>query len=93
MPWETWSRQPAFWLVILLLLMNLAGFILMGVDKYKARHDRWRIPERTLFLATALFGGLGGVLGMKVFHHKTKHRAFRWGFPALLVAQLAILLA
>ena len=59
MPWETWSRQPAFWLVILLLLMNLAGFILMGVDKYKARHDRWRIPERTLMLIAALGGSVG----------------------------------
>ena len=78
---------------VYLLCMNLAAFLLMGADKRRARQGRWRIPERTLFLTTALFGGLGGVLGMKVFHHKTKHRAFRWGFPALLAAQLAILLA
>ena len=78
---------------ILLACMNILSFTLMGMDKRRARQGRWRIPERTLFLATALFGGLGGVLGMRVFHHKTKHRAFRYGFPALLIAQLAILLA
>ena len=78
---------------VLLACMNILSFTLMGVDKRRARQGRWRIPERTLFLATALFGGLGGVLGMRVFRHKTKHRIFRWGFPALLTVQLAILLA
>ena len=78
---------------MLLACMNILSFTLMGVDKRRARQGRWRIPERTLFLATALFGGLGGVLGMRVFRHKTKHRIFRWGFPALLTVQLAILLA
>ncbi|MGN0778304.1 MAG: DUF1294 domain-containing protein [Aristaeellaceae bacterium] len=73
--------------------MNLLSFTLMGVDKRRARQGRWRIPERTLFLVTALFGGLGGVLGMRVFHHKTRHRSFRLGFPALLMAQLAVLAA
>ena len=78
---------------VLLACMNILSFTLMGVDKRRARQGRWRIPERTLFLATALFGGLGGVLGMRVFRHKTKHRIFRWGFPALLTVQRAILLA
>lgn len=90
MPWETWSHQPAFWLVILLLLMNLAGFILMGVDKYKARRERWRIPERTLMLIAALGGSVGVFLGMRVFRHKTLHRLFSWGVPALFVLQAAI---
>jgi uncharacterized membrane protein YsdA (DUF1294 family) len=63
----------------------------MGHDKRCARQGKWRVPEKTLFLATALFGGLGGVLGMKVFHHKTKHWYFRIFFPVLLVLQLALL--
>ena len=78
-------------LLLVLLVMNLLSFALMGIDKMKARRGSWRIPEKTLFLATALFGGLGGTLGMKVFRHKTKHWYFKWGFPALLLVQLALL--
>lgn len=77
-------------LVWLLLLTNMASFLLMGEDKRRARRGAWRIPERTLFLSAALFGGLGGVLGMHIFHHKTKHLRFRLGFPALLMAQAAL---
>lgn len=77
-------------LVWLLLLINMASFLLMGEDKRRARRGAWRIPERTLFLSAALFGGLGGVLGMHIFHHKTKHLRFRLGFPALLMAQAAL---
>ena len=72
-------------------VMNLLAFALMGIDKAKAKAGAWRIPEKTLFLVTALFGGLGGTLGMNVFRHKTKHWYFKYGFPALLVAQLALL--
>ena len=75
---------------ILLACMNILSFTLMGMDKRRARQGRWRIPERTLFLATALFGGLGGVLGMKAFHHKTLHQSFRFGIPAILVLQLLL---
>ena len=53
------------------VVMNIAALALMGHDKKMARQGKWRIPEKTLFLVTACFGGLGGVLGMKVFHHKT----------------------
>ena len=72
-------------------VMNLVAFALMGIDKRRARRGAWRISERTLFLTTACFGGLGGVLGMKVFHHKTQHWYFRVFFPVLLVLQTAIL--
>lgn len=78
---------------LLLAVMNIISFTLMGVDKMKAKLGKWRIPEKTLFLFTALFGGLGGVLGMQVFRHKTQHKAFVWGFPALLVLQVLILAA
>ena len=77
------------WLVI--AIMNLLSYILMGLDKRAAQEGRWRVPEKTLFLVTALFGGLGGVLGMHVFRHKTKHWYFRVFFPVLLIAQIGIL--
>ncbi len=75
------------------VIMNIASFALMGHDKRRARQGKWRVPERRLFLVTACFGGLGGILGMKVFHHKTQHWYFRVLFPALLVLQFAILAA
>ena len=77
--------------IAILVVMNLAAFALMGIDKAKAKAGAWRIPEKTLFLVTTLFGGLGGTLGMNVFRHKTKHWYFKYGFPALLVIQLAVL--
>ena len=76
---------------VILLVMNLISFALMGIDKVKAKRGSWRVPEKTLFLVTALFGGLGGTLGMRVFRHKTKHWYFKYGFPALLVVQIALL--
>ena len=72
-------------------VMNVVAFTLMGIDKRRARRGAWRISERALFMTTACFGGLGGVLGMKVFHHKTQHWDFRVFFPVLLVLQIAIL--
>ena len=78
---------------IVLVVMNIAAYVLMGVDKKRAKAGAWRIPEKTLFLVTALFGGLGGTLGMKVFRHKTKHWYFRLGFPAMLAAQVILLVA
>ena len=77
----------------MLLVMNAASFSLMGMDKRRARRGQWRIPERTLFLAAVCFGGLGGVLGMKVFRHKTKHWSFRIFFPLLLALQIIVLAA
>ena len=74
-------------------VMNIAAFALMGHDKKRARQGKWRVSEKTLFLVTACFGGLGGVLGMKVFHHKTRHWYFRVFFPVLLVLQAAAIAA
>ena len=78
-------------IAVILLVMNLLAFALMGIDKMRAKRGSWRIPEKTLFLVTALFGGLGGTLGMRVFRHKTKHWYFEFGFPALLAVQLVLL--
>ena len=74
------------------VIMNIAAFVLMGHDKRCARQGKWRVPEKTLFLVTACFGGLGGVLGMKVFHHKTQHWYFMCFFPVLLILQIVVLI-
>lgn len=74
-----------------LAVVNLWTFLAMGVDKRRAERGKWRVSEKALFLPAVLFGALGGLLGMKVFRHKTKHWYFRWGFPLLLVLQLAAL--
>ena len=76
-------------LAIYALVINLVLFAAMGIDKYKARKGLWRIPEKTLFGLAILGGSIGGILGMKLFRHKTKHNSFRFGFPAILVLQLA----
>ena len=78
------------YLVVYLLAVNLLLFGLMGVDKYKAKHDRWRVRESTLFVCAVLGGSVGGILGMRMFHHKTLHTAFRLGFPAVLAVQLLL---
>ena len=76
-------------LVIYLLAVNLWAFALMGIDKRRAKKDAWRIKEKSLFLPVLLGGGVGGILGMKTFRHKTKHWYFRFGFPAILILELA----
>ncbi len=73
------------------MIMNIAAFALMGPDKRCARQGKWRVSEKLLFLVTACFGGLGGVLGMKVFHHKTQHWYFKVFFPVLLIVQIVLL--
>ena len=74
-----------------IVIMNIVTFCLIGYDKRCARQGNWRVSEKMLFLATACFGGLDGILGMNVFHHKTKHWYFRVFFPAMLVVQIVIL--
>lgn len=78
-------------LSVYLLAVNVLLFALMGIDKYKAKRGLWRIPEKTLFLTAALGGSIGGILGMQLFHHKTRHNSFKFGFPAILIAQLALI--
>ena len=81
-----------FWIIgIALAALNLVSFGLMAYDKRCAKAGKWRVSEKTLFIATACFGGLGGVLGMVLCRHKTKHWYFRVFFPVLLVLQLIAL--
>lgn len=78
---------------IALAAMNALTFALYGVDKSRARRGAWRIRESTLLGAAACFGALGALLGMYAFHHKTKHRAFALGVPAMLLVQVVLLAA
>ena len=75
----------------ILAVLNLISFGLMAYDKRCARSGKRRVPEKTLFIAAACFGGLGGVLGMQLCRHKTKHWYFNVFFPLLLVVQIALL--
>lgn len=77
-------------LLVYLLIINAVGFILMLVDKVKAKKNLWRIPEATLFLVAAIGGSVGSILGMYTFRHKTKHIKFIVGMPLILAAQIVI---
>lgn len=75
-------------LILYLLIVNAIGFILMLVDKIKAKKNLWRIPEATLFLVAVIGGSIGSILGMYTFRHKTKHIKFIVGMPLILAAQV-----
>ena len=77
-------------LLVYLVLINLVTFFVYGADKRRARQGKWRVPEKTLFLLPLLGGSVGALLGMRVFHHKTKHWYFRIGLPLILLAQIAL---
>ncbi len=77
---------------VYMLLINLTGFTLMGIDKHRARNMAWRIPEADLFAAAILGGSVGSLIGMFFFHHKTKHLSFLIGMPLILLIQIGILL-
>ena len=89
-PWE--------WLAIWLIFINLAAFLAFGFDKWKAKRREKhpggrRVPERTLFLLALLGGSAGALLGMRVWRHKTLHKSFRLGIPAILALQILLPLA
>lgn len=73
-----------------LLTVNILTFIIYGIDKYKARHNHWRVRETSLLLLAALGGSVGALLAMYLFRHKTQHKKFRYGVPAIMLVQLAI---
>ena len=78
-------------LVPYLVIINAAALLFMLVDKVKAKRTLWRIPERTLLSLCALGGSLGGLLGMKLFRHKTLHLRFSIGIPVMLAVHVVIL--
>ena len=75
-------------LLVYLLIVNAAGFLLMLVDKIKARKNLWRIPEATLITVAAIGGSIGAIAGMNLFRHKTKHAKFYIGLPVILTLQI-----
>ena len=77
-------------LLYYLLIINAAGFLLMLVDKWKAKKNRWRVRESTLLLVAALGGSVGCLIGMYLFRHKTQHLKFTLGIPLILAAQCLI---
>ena len=83
------SHQLLLLLLCYLAAINTVAFIAYGIDKWKAKRDQWRIAETTLLLLAALGGSLGAWLGMKVWHHKTQHKKFRYGIPMIIIMQLA----
>ena len=76
-----------------LVLVNVIGFMLMGIDKSKAKRHAWKKKEKTLFLVSLIGGSIGTWAGMYTFHHKTKHWYFVVGMPAILVLQIVLAVA
>ena len=87
--------NPWTLLLLWLLIINLVTFLVFGLDKWKAKRKEKkesvrRVPEKTLFLLAALGGSVGALIGMRVWHHKTLHKSFRFGIPAILTLQILI---
>lgn len=78
-------------LLIYLSIINAAAFLLMLIDKIKAKHHRWRIPEKTLLGISLIGGSLGGLLGMYLLRHKTLHKRFSIGIPMMLILHIVLL--
>ena len=79
-------------ILIYLLIINLIGFYMMWSDKRKAKKGKWRIPEQTLFIVTALGGGIGTIAGMYKFRHKTQKLKFIIGLPTLVILEIVLVL-
>jgi uncharacterized membrane protein YsdA (DUF1294 family) len=79
-------------ILIYLLAINVFAFFLYGIDKWKAKRSKWRIPEMTLLSIAVIGGSIGAWLGMKVWRHKTMHKKFKYGIPLILMIQIALVL-
>ena len=79
-------------IIAYLVIVNLAGLISMYIDKKRAIKNKWRIPEKTLFLIAIIGGSIGSISGMHLFRHKTKHWYFKYGMPAILICQVIIVI-
>ena len=86
------ERTPEMTNIILyyLLAINIATFLLYGIDKYKAKKGRWRISEATLLLMAVIGGSIGAWAGMRLWHHKTMHKKFKYGIPVIIIMQIAL---
>ena len=79
-------------ILLYLLIINIIGFFMMWSDKRKAKKGKWRIPEQTLFVVTALGGGIGTIAGMYTFRHKTQKIKFTIGLPALVILEIILVI-
>lgn len=75
-------------IIVYFIVINIIGFLIMYIDKQKAKKGKWRIPEKVLFIITALGGGIGTIAGMYTFRHKTQKIAFVIGFPAITILEI-----
>ena len=73
-----------------LLAINIVSFFLYGIDKYKAKKNQWRISEATLLTMAAIGGSIGAWAGMRLWHHKTMHKKFKYGIPLIIIMQIAL---
>ena len=87
------SQYLLFGLLIYLAAINIVAFFLYGIEKWKARHDKWRITEARLIWIAVAGGSIGALLGMKLWHHKTQHAKFRYGLPTIFILQIAAIVA
>lgn len=79
-------------IILYVLIINLIGFFIMGIDKFKAKKGFWRTPEKTIFTITLLGGGIGTVTGMYLFRHKTKKMKFTIGLPTILISEIVLII-
>ena len=77
-------------IICFLLAINIATFLLYGIDKYKAKKSKWRISEATLLTMAAIGGSIGAWAGMRLWHHKTMHKKFKYGIPVIIIMQIAL---
>ena len=82
----------AIYILYYLIAINVIVFFIFGIDKLKAKKGKWRIPESTLLLLAIIGGSIGAWLGIKVCHHKTLHKKFKYGIPLIVIAQIAIVI-
>ncbi len=82
--------KSIFIITLYLIIINILGFAFMGIDKRRSVRSAFRIPEATLFAMAILGGSPGCILGMHLFHHKTKHWYFLFGMPIILLLQIVI---
>ena len=73
-----------------LFAINIVSFFLYGIDKYKAKKNKWRIPEATLLMIAVIGGSIGAWVGMRIWHHKTMHKKFKYGIPVIIIFQVAL---
>ena len=79
-----------FYILYYLIAINIITFFIYGIDKLKAKKGKWRIPESTLLLLAIIGGSIGAWLSIKVWHHKTLHKKFKYGIPLIVIVQIAI---